>query len=293
MKVFVTGASGLIGSAVVPELIAAGHQVLGLARSDASARTVEAAGAEVLRGDLDDLDALRTGATTSDGVVHLAFVHDFSDFAGAVRTDRAVIDAVGTALVGSGKPFVIASGTPVVPGRAATEDDDPQLPPPLGGRMDNARSLLALAEHGVRSSVVRLPRTVHADGGRGGFAGVLVQLARQSGVSGYVGDGAARWPAVHVDDAARLFGTALERADAGSVLHAVRDEGVSLLDTATAIGRSLDLPVQAVPAEALGFLGQLATVDQPASSVLTRQRFGWEPTGSGLLENFGGGNLAD
>ena len=293
MKVFVTGASGLIGSVVVPELIAAGHQVLGLARSDRSAAAVEAAGAEVLRGDLADLDALRAGATASDGVVHLAFVHDFSDFEGAVRTDRAVIDAVGAALVGSGKPFVIASGTPVVPGQVATEDDDPAFPPTVAGRMENARRLLALAGQGVRSVVVRLPRTVHADGGRGGFAGALVQIARQTGVSGYVGDGAARWPAVHVDDAARLFRIALDEVPAGGVLHAVRDEGVSLLDTATAIGRSLDVPVTSVDAEALGFLGQLAVVDQPASSALTRARYGWEPTGPSLLENFGGGNYTD
>lgn len=288
MKVFVTGASGFIGSFVVPDLIAAGHQVLGLARSDASAAAVEAAGAEVLRGDLDDLDGLRAGATESDAVVHLAFVHDFTDFAQAVHSDRQAIDAIGSVLVDSGKPFSIASGTPVLAGGVATEEDDPELPGPLGGRTHNARAVLALADRGVRSSVVRLPRTVHGEGGRGGFAGILVQLARGSGVSGYVGDGSSRWPAVHVHDTARLFRIALEQAAAGSVVHAVAEEGISVLDTATAIGRGLNVPVQAVAAEELGFLGQLATIDQPASSALTRERFGWTPTGPGLLEDLAG-----
>lgn len=289
MRIFVTGASGLIGSAVVPELRTAGHQVVGLARSDSSAAALEAAGAEVLRGDLNDLDTLRAGATSTDGVVHLAFVHDFTDFEAAVRTDRGAIDTLGAALVGSGKPFVIASGTPVVPGRASTEEDDPETPGPAAARMENARVTLAFADQGVRSSVVRLPRTVHADGARGGFAGALAQIARQSGVSGYVGDGSARWPAVNVTDAARLFRTAVEAAPAGTVLHAVADEGVSVLDTATAIGRGFGLPVAEVPAEALGFFGLLATTDQPASSAITRERFGWEPTGQGLVENFGRG----
>jgi nucleoside-diphosphate-sugar epimerase len=292
MKVFVTGASGFIGSFVLPELIAAGHQVVGLARSEASAVAVAAAGAEVLRGDLDDLAVLRAGAEQSDGVVHLAFVHDFTDFPKAVRTDRQAIDALGSVLAGSGKPFTIASGTPVVPGRVATEEDDPDMPGPTAGRAENARAVLALAGQGVRSSVVRLPRTVHGAGGRGGFAGFLVQIARQKGVSGYVADGSSRWPAVDVADAARLFRIAVEDVPAGTVLHAVKDEGVSILDTATAIGRGLDVPVKPVAAEELGFLGQLATIDQPASSALTRERFGWTPTGSGLLENLDRGNYA-
>nr|WP_245885249.1 SDR family oxidoreductase [Kineococcus rhizosphaerae] len=289
VQVFVTGASGLIGSAFVPELLAAGHQVLALARSDASAAVLAERGVEVLRGDLGDLDVLRAGARAADAVVHLAFQHDFTDFAGAVAVDRAAIDTLGAALAGTGRPFTIASGTPAVPGRAATEEDFPQVPPPLGGRMDNALATLALADRGVRSSIVRLPRTVHADGGRGGFAGLLVRTARRTGVSGYVADGSARWPAAHVGDVARLFLLALD-VPAGTTLHAVGDEGVSVLDTATAIGRGLDVPVQPVEAEALGFLGQLATLDQPASSALTRERFGWEPEGPSLLENLGAGN---
>ncbi|ANH95145.1 3-beta hydroxysteroid dehydrogenase [Streptomyces sp. SAT1] len=283
MKLFVTGASGFIGSAVVPELLSAGHQVLGLARTDAAAAAIGAAGGEVLRGDLDDLDALRTGARAATGVVHLAFVHDFGDFAKAVRTDRAAIDAIGAVLAGTGKPFVAAATVPAVPGRAATEEDDPQDTGPLAGRAQNARAALGLAARGVRSAVVRLPHTVHAEGGRGGFAGALFDLARRGGVSGYVGDGSARWPAVHVRDAARLFRIAVEEAPAGSVLHAVHEEGVTLLDTATAIGRALSVPVRSVEADALGFLGHLATVDKPASSARTRQRFGWTPSGPRLL----------
>ncbi|MBN0039142.1 SDR family oxidoreductase [Cellulosimicrobium cellulans] len=286
MKVFVTGASGFVGSALLPELIAAGHDVVGLVRSDASAATVEAAGAEPLRGELDDLDTLRAGASASDGVVHLAYRHDFSDAEAAVRSDRAAIDAMGSALTGSGKPFVIASGTPIVPGRPSVETDDPE-DGPLVARLETARRFFALSEQGVRTTSVRLPRTVHDDEGRGGFAGMLVRIARETGVSGYVGDGEARWPAVHVADAARLFRIALERSSARGVVHAVDEEGVALRDTATAIGRALGVPVQAVPAESLGFLGALATVDQPASSALTREQFGWQPSGRRLLDALG------
>jgi nucleoside-diphosphate-sugar epimerase len=286
MKVFVTGASGFVGTALLPRLVAAGHEVVGLARSDASAATVTAAGATALHGDLDDLDTLRDGAAASDGVVHLAYRHDFADVDAAVRTDRAAIDAIGSALAGSGRAFVIASGTPIVPGRPSVETDDPEEGP-LSARLETARTFLALSERDVRTTSVRLPRTVHDDLGRGGFAGMLVQIARQSGVSGYVGDGAARWPAVHVADAARLFQVALEESPARSVLHAVDEEGITLLDTATAIGRALDVPVREVAAESLGFLGALATIDQPASSATTRQRFGWAPSGRGLLDALG------
>ncbi|ARU51858.1 nucleoside-diphosphate-sugar epimerase [Cellulosimicrobium cellulans] len=286
MKVFVTGASGFVGTALLPRLVAAGHEVVGLARSDASAAAVEAAGAAPLRGDLDDLDTLRDGAAASDGVVHLAYRHDFADVDAAVRTDRAAIDAIGSALAGSGRTFVIASGTPIVPGRPSVEADDPE-DGLLAARLETARRFLALSERGVRTTSVRLPRTVHDDLGRGGFAGMLVQIAQQAGVSGYVGDGAARWPAVHVADAARLFQVALEKGPARGVLHAVDEEGITLLDTATAIGRALDLPVREVAADSLGFLGALAAVDQPASSAWTREQLGWAPSGRGLLDALG------
>lgn len=289
MKVFVTGASGHIGSAVVPELLQEGHQVLGLARSDASAAKLAAAGAEVLRGDLADPDALRHGARTSDGVIHLAFIHDFSDFSGAVRADRSAIEAIGSELEGRDKPFVIAGAIPLVVGRATVEDDEPPPEEGLDSRSANAKIVIELARREVRSSVVRLPHTVHGPGGRGGFTEMLIRIARANGVAGYVGDGSARWPAVPVTDAARLFRLALDHAPAGTVLHAVQDEGVPLIDVANAIGRDLDLPVRQVAPESLGFLGSLAGIDKPASSASTRQRFGWTPTGPTLLENLQNG----
>ncbi|MEU4119172.1 SDR family oxidoreductase [Kitasatospora sp. NPDC028055] len=289
MRVFVTGASGWIGSAVLPELIGAGHRVTGLARSDASAATVAAAGAEVLRGDLDDLDALRAGAAGADAVIHLAFVHDFTDFDASIRTDARAAEALGGALEGSGKPLVVAHGTPAAPGRVATEHDR-SVPGGLGaGRDHNARAVLAMAERGLRPSVVRLPRTVHGEGDHGFIAG-LIATARAKGVSGYVGDGSQRWPAVHVRDAARLFRLAAEQAPTGSVLHAVGDEGVPIRAVAEVISRHLGLPTASAPAEDFGFLGAILAVDQPASSTLTRDLLDWHPTHPGLLEDLDAGH---
>jgi len=290
MRVFVTGASGWIGSAVVPELLGAGHQVLGLARSDDSAAAIAAAGAEVLRGDLNDLDTLRAGAAGSDGVIHLAFIHDFTDFEASVTADRHAIETMGGALEGSGKPLVIASGTPALPGRVATERDESAPGSPVAGRMENARAALGMAARGVRSSVVGLPRTVHGDGDRHGFIARLVGIARDTGVSGYVGDGSSRWPAVHVLDAGHLFRLAVERAPAGSRLHAVGDEGVPIRDIAEEIGRHLNVPAASVPAGDLGFLGQVLSIDQPASATLTRELLGWRPVQPGLIEDMDKGH---
>jgi nucleoside-diphosphate-sugar epimerase len=289
MRVFVTGATGGVGSAVVPELIGAGHEVLALARSDASARAATAMGAEVVRGDLDDPESLRVGAKEADGVVHLAFLH-FDDFERAVAQEAAAVATLGAALAGTGKPFVMASGTPPVPGRASTERDTAQTDGLVGGRGRNAHSALELAADGVRSAVVRLPRSVHRAGGPCGFASLLVEAARRTGVSGYVGDGTQRWPAVHVLDAAVLFRLVLERAEPGTVAHAVGDEGDPMRALAEAIGRRLDLPATSVPAEHFGFLGAIFALDQPASSQLTREKFGWHPTHPSLLEDLDAGN---
>ncbi|MBM0224590.1 SDR family oxidoreductase [Micromonospora sp. ATA51] len=284
MRVFVTGASGWIGSAVVPQLIGAGHQVLGLARSDSSAAAIAASGAEVLRGDLDDLDTLRAGATSTDGIIHLAFIHDFTQFEASVQADACAIETMGAALEGSGKPLVIASGTPALPGAVATERDEPAPGSLAAGRGANAKAALGMAARGVRSSVVGLPRSVHGEGDPG-FIAMLVGIARDKGVSGYVGDGSNHWPAVHRLDAAHLFRLALEKAPAGSTLHAVADEGVPIGDIAGVIGRHLNLPTASLRAEDLGFLGAILAVDQPASSALTRELLGWRPVQPGLIED--------
>jgi nucleoside-diphosphate-sugar epimerase len=283
MRVFVTGASGWIGSALVPELLAAGHRVLGLARSDASAAAVAAMGADVLRGELDDLETLKAGAREADGVVHLAFGHDFSRMDAAIRTDAAVVGALGAEL--AGKPFVAASGTPMVPGRPATERDDSVFAGPVAGRGDVARAVLKTAGRGVRASLVRLPRSVHGEGDAHGLIARLVELGREKGIAAYVGDGTQRWPAVHVLDAAHLFRLALEQAPAGAVLHAVGDEGVPIRAIAEVAGRRLGLPVTSVTAGELGFLGGILALDQPASSALTQELLGWRPTQPGLLDD--------
>jgi nucleoside-diphosphate-sugar epimerase len=287
MKVFVTGATGLIGSAVVAELLANDHAVLGLARSDASAQALAAAGAGAVRGDLADLEALRGGAAQADGVIHLAFANDFSSpeaLARAVAEESAALTTLGEALAGSNRPFVTCSGTPVVAGRASTEADPVVTQGPVGGRGRSVMAVLGLASRGVRSSAVRLPRTVHNDG-TGGFAGLLSNIARQSGVSGYPGDGAQRWPAVHALDAAMLFRLALEQADAGTSWHAVADEGDAVRDIAAVIGRRLGLPVESVPAETYGPLGVIFSADQPSSSTRTQELLGWTPTNPSLLKD--------
>ncbi|MEV6829390.1 SDR family oxidoreductase [Amycolatopsis sp. NPDC051102] len=283
MRVFVTGASGWIGRALVPELLDAGHQVTGLARSDESAGSVAAMGAGVLRGGLTDLEVLKEGADSADGVVHLAFGHDFAEMDTAIRTDAAAVEAMGAVL--AGKRFVAASGTPMVPGRAATEEDDSVFAGPVAGRGDNARAVLAMADQGVRASLVRLPRSVHGEGDAHGLITRLIALGREKGIAAYVGDGTQRWPAVHVLDAAHLFRLALEQAPAKAVLHAVGDEGVRIRDVAEVAGRRLGLPVTSVTAEDLGFLGGLVALDQPASAKITRETLGWQPTGPGLLDD--------
>lgn len=289
MRVFVTGATGHIGSAVVPELLEAGHEVVGLARSDDSAAKLEAAGAEVHRGALDDLDGLRSAAAAADGVVHLAFMHDFGDYAGAVAADLRAVEMIGEALEGSGKPFVVTSGTLLLTlaaqGRAGTEDDAL----PGGPRIDSENAAVALAERGVRSSVVRLSPLVHSSFDRHGFARRLIGIARDKGVSAYAGDGSNRWPAVHTLDAARLYKSALESAPEGSRLHGVGDEGVPFRDIAEVIGRHLDVPLASVaPEDAddhFGFLGAFVRLDNPTSNTLTRERLGWRPTHPGLIED--------
>jgi nucleoside-diphosphate-sugar epimerase len=302
MRVFVTGASGWIGSALVPELIDAGHQVTGLARSDASAAALAKAGAEVQLGTLDDLDVLRGAAATSDGVVHLAFQHDIAfsgGFESAASADRRAVETFGDALAGSGRPLVIASGTlGLTPGRVATERDGHGPAPAEVGRgpqlrRETAELTLSLADRGVRSSVLRLPPTVHGDGDHG-FMASIVGIARGSGVSGYLGDGSNRWPAVPRLDAAHLFRLAVEQAPAGSTLHAVADEGVPIRAIAGVIGRHLGVPVAAIPAgEAAvhfswlaGFIG----LDSPASSALTRELLGWQPAQPGLIEDLDKGH---
>lgn len=289
MRVFITGATGLIGSAVVAELLAAGHSVTALTRSDASTAKAEAAGADIVRGGLVDLPVLRAAAENADGVIHLAFGNDFSSAEALTQNiaeESAALGALGQTLLGTDKPLITVSGTPVAAGRASTEDDPLPTEGPVGGRGVSVNRALALAEHGVRAAAIRLPRTVHNEGS-GGFAGLLTQLARQNGVAGYPGDGLQRWPAVHALDAAVLFRLALEKAPGGTAWHAVADEGDAVRNIAAVIGRRLGLPVQSLPAEAFGPLGPIFEADQPASSVRTRVELGWEPTHPSLLTDLG------
>jgi nucleoside-diphosphate-sugar epimerase len=264
-----------------------GHKVLALARSDASAQAAKTAGAEVLRGALADLDTLRAGAKHSDGVIHLAFANDFSSpdaLAKAIAEETAALATLGETLIGSDRPLVMVSGTPSTPGRASTEADPASTEGPVAGRGRAVTAALGLASRGVRSSAVRLPRTVH-NNGMGGFAGVLTNIARKSGVAGYPGDGAQRWPAVHALDAAALFRIALEHAEGGTSWHAVADEGDRVSDIVAVIGRRLSLPVKSVASEVFGAFAPIFLADQPSSSSHTRQALGWTPTRPGLLED--------
>ncbi len=288
MRIFVTGATGYIGSAIVRELLTAGHQVLGLARSDAAATSLASAGAEVHRGTLDDLDSLRSGAVATDGVIHTAFnnISETTDFAAVLQADLRAVEAMGAALEGSGKSFVVTSGTLPLStlGRLGTEEDvlDSSLP-----RIASENAAVAMAERGVRSSVVRLAPSVHGEGDMHGFVPSLIGIARAKGVSAYVGDGSNHWPAVHRLDAARLFRRAAEAALAGSRLHGAGEEGIPFRDIAEAIGRQLKLPVVSIEASDAGahfsFLSAFVSADNPTSSTKTQELLGWQPQGPGLI----------
>jgi len=287
MRVFVTGATGFVGSAVVKELLGSGHQVLGLARSDAAASALAASGAAVHRGSLDDLDSLRRGAAASDAVIHTAFIHDFSQFKANCEIDRAVIEALGAALAGTERPLVITSGTGLLTfNRAATETDAAPSGPDVVPRVASEEAAASVAARGIRVSVVRLPPSVHGDGDHG-FVPMLIAAARDKGVSAYLGDGMNRWPAVHRLDAAPVYRMALEQASAGERFHAVAEEGVPFREIAAVIGKRLNIPVvaksRAEAAAHFGWFAHFAGMDSPASSAQTRERLHWRPTQPGLI----------
>lgn len=293
MRILVTGASGWIGSASVRELIGAGHHVLGLARSDDAAVKVGKLGAEVVRGSLDDLASLRTAAALADGIVHLGYNHDFSQMAAAARTDRAAIDVFAEVLQGTGGPLLIASGMlGLPPGRVGLEKDLPAAG--IHPRAENAAQTLRLADRGIRSMVVRFAPTVHGAGGDHGFVAVLARIAREKGVSAFIGDGQNRWPAVNRLDAGKLVRLAIDKATPGTVLHAVAEEGVATRDIATALGRFLGVPVESLSADLaqarFDWLSMIFGADIPASSGHTRALLGWEPAHPTLLEDIAAGH---
>jgi nucleoside-diphosphate-sugar epimerase len=286
MRVFITGGSGFVGSAIVPELIKAGHRVLGLARSEAAAKSLAGAGAEVHRGELEDLDSLRRGVAVSDGVIHTGFIHDFSRFKEVCEIDRRAIEVLGSAVAGSDRPLVVTSGAALVaPGRLATEDDTFSVDSKAIPRIASEEAADAVAARGARVSVVRLSPSVHGDGDHG-FVPILIGLAREKGVSAYVGEGENRWNAVHRFDAAVLYRLALEKAPARARLHGVAEEEVPFRAIAEIIGRRLGIPVVAKSheeaAKHFGWFAHFAELDCPASSKLTQERFGWRPMGRSL-----------
>lgn len=292
MRVFITGASGWIGSAVTEELLAAGHTVVGLARSDAAADSLAAKGARVRRGDLDDPASLRDGAADSDAVVHLANKHDFADPAASDRAERGAVETIGETLAGSKRPFLVASGGPAVPGRVATENDPSPFHGPESRRGGSENLALEYADRGVGVVIVRFAPTVHGDGDHG-FIAALVGIAHERGVSGYVGDGTNRWSAVHRSDAAKLVHLGLQKAAPGTILHAMGESGVATRTIAEAIGRGVDLPVRSiapddVPAH-FGWIGGFFGMDVPSSSALTQQLLGWSPSGPTLIEDLDSG----
>lgn len=292
MKVFITGATGFIGTALVQELLDSGHQVLGLARSDASAQALVTAGAEVQRGDLQDLESLKHGAAAADGVIHAGFVHDFSRFKEVCEIDRLAIEAIGNALVGSNKPFIVTSGTALVrPGQLATEDMASEHDPAKFPRVSEAAGL-AFADRNVRAMVMRLSPSVHGEGDMHGFIPILINIARTKGVAAYTGDGLNRWNAVHRLDAVRLFRLALEHGETGARYHAVGEEAIPFKTITEGIGAKLNIPIISVsPAEATAYFAwftHFAAIDCPASSKISQERLGWRPSRATLIDDLAG-----